>query len=83
MIRKSVDNFISETKDIGKYTLINQFEEAAGIEEFEHVNQNQLPVNSQKYHGTFQRSASQKYNYRKSQMKDNETRFLHISPLNS
>ena len=83
MIRKSIDNFINETKDILKPSPVTQNDENAGISEFEETKKSSFPYYPQKNAGTFQRSASQKYNYKRPKMHDNESRFLHISPLNS
>lgn len=80
MIRKSVDNFIFETKDIFKPTLITQFDENLKFENFDHVKQNAANMNPHKNNNTFQRSASQNYDYRRPQIANNETRSLHISP---
>jgi len=89
LLRKSVDCFLDETKDIYKsLERLNKLKQKENQQTKQpkdtDVGYNQVPMSYASNSGGFQRSASQKYNYRKGN-NDQDSRLLHIaiSPLNS
>lgn len=85
LLRRSIDNFIYETKDMSKPRqyekgMIKKNKRDTFNNEFD---QNQPPKQYNSQGNALPRSASQKYNYKRTPVNDPESRYLHISPLNS
>ena len=85
LLRRSIDNFIYETKDLSKPRqyekgMIQKNNKGSFNNEFD---QNQPPKQYNSQGNALPRSASQKYNYKRTPANDPESRYLHISPLNS
>ena len=85
LLRKSIDNFIYETKDI----MPNKNQLKGSItknipDRKQRTNKKLVPTNKKlDPKNSFPRSASQKYNYKKTPVNDGDTRYLHVSPIGS
>ena len=85
LLKKSIDSFIYETKDIGKLTRSDkelQSKEVVKTLKSDINKQSPLPsnLNSQ---GNFQRSASQKWKFSKTPVNEKDQRFYQASPMDS
>ena len=84
LLKKSVDDFISTTNDV-----YESLEKLNNLKKKENLVRNKIEPKHEKVHiphnntpAGFQRSASQKYNYRKG-IGDPDPRYIHVSPMGS
>ena len=84
LLKKSVDDFISTTNDV-----YESLEKLNNLKKKENLVRNKIEPRHEKVHiphnntpAGFQRSASQKYNYRKG-IGDPDPRYIHVSPMGS
>lgn len=82
MLRNSIDNFIYETKDLKK-TMQGRIQKNSGHKMDQFFENKSSKKHQSSISNTLPRSLSQKYNYSKQAPHDGDTRFTHVSPMNS